>query len=122
MTIPSSGPISFSIAARGKVVIVASGVPEMTAILNIAAGSSLADDATFKLAGQRGLANSRTTVYVAAGATIDLVQQFLPADELAAFKANILPYVDPLTSVSITAAEDATSSRSRILISVTKPN
>jgi|GEM_PF-1586104 hypothetical protein len=121
LTIPATGPISFSIAAHGKVIILTSSEAAMTAILNVAAGSSLADDATFKLAGQRGLANSRTTVYLAAGAGIDLVQQLLPADELATFKSDYLPYLDPLESVSITAAEDSTANRSRIVISVTKP-
>lgn len=121
LTVPETGPITFSIAAHGKVIILASGDAAMTAILNVAAGSSLADDATFKLAGQRGLANSRTTVYVAAGAAIDLVQRLLPADQLAAFTSDYLPYIDPLESVSITAAEDATATRSRIVIGVTKP-
>ncbi|MEA2672993.1 MAG: hypothetical protein QOI92_185 [Chloroflexota bacterium] len=121
LTIPQTGPISFSIAAHGKVVILTSGEAAMTAILNVAAGSGLADDATFKLAGQRGLANSRTTVYVAAGAGIDLVQELLPATELATFKSDYLPYIDPLESVSMTAAEDSTANRSRIVISVTKP-
>jgi hypothetical protein len=121
LTIPQTGPISFSIAAHGKVIILSSSEAAMTAILNVAAGTSLADDATFKLAGQRSLANSRTTVYVAAGAGIDLVQQLLPADELATFKSDYLPYIDPLESVSMTAAEDSTANRSRIVISVTKP-
>jgi Protein of unknown function (DUF3352). len=121
LTIPATGPISFSIAAHGKVVLLTSGEAAMTAILNVAAGSSLADDATFKLAGQQGLANSRMTVYVAAGASIDLVQGFLPADALAKFKSDVLPYVDPLSSVSISAAEDATGTRSRLIIAVVKP-
>ncbi|HEY4228131.1 MAG TPA: DUF3352 domain-containing protein [Candidatus Limnocylindrales bacterium] len=121
LTIPASGPISFSIAAHGKVVIVTSGEEAMTAILNVAPGTSLADDATFKLAGQRGLANSRTTAYVAAGATIDLVQGLLPADQLATFKSGLLPYLDPLQSVSITTSEDSAATRSRFVISVTKP-
>jgi Protein of unknown function (DUF3352) len=121
LTIPQTGPISFSIAAHGKVIILASGEAAMTSILNVGAGTSLADDATFKLAGQRGLANSRTTVYLAAGAGIDLVQALLPADELATFKSDYLPYIDPVESVSMTAAEDSTANRSRIVISVTKP-
>jgi Protein of unknown function (DUF3352). len=121
LTIPATGPISFSIAAHGKVVLLTSGEAAMTAILNVAAGSSLADDATFKLAGQQGLANSRMTVYVAAGASIDLAQGFLPADALAKFKSDVLPYVDPLSSVSISAAEDATGTRSRLIIAVVKP-
>jgi hypothetical protein len=93
----------------------------MTAMLGVGAGTSLADDPTFMLAGQRGLANSRTTVYVAARAGIDLVQQLLSPDELATFTSDYLPYVDPLESVSMTAAEDSTANRSRIVISVTRP-
>jgi hypothetical protein len=121
LTIPQTGPISFSIAAHGKVIILTSSEAAMTAILNVGAGSSLADDTTFKLAGQRGLANSRTTVYIAAGAGIDLIEQLLPADELATFKSDYLPYIDPLEWVSMTAAEDSTANRSRVVISVTKP-
>jgi Protein of unknown function (DUF3352) len=121
LTIPATGPISFSIAAHGKVVILTSGEAAMTAILNVATGASLADDATFKLAGQRGLANSRTTVYVAAGTAVDLVEGFLPADQLAKWKSDVKPYVDPLESVSMTATEDATANRSRLVVSVTKP-
>jgi hypothetical protein len=121
LTIPATGPISFSIAAHGKVVILTSGEAAMTAILNVAAGASLADDATFKLAGQRGLANSRTTVYVAAGTAVDLVDGFLPADELAKWKSDVKPYLDPLEAVSMTATEDATATRSRLVVSVSKP-
>jgi hypothetical protein len=121
VTIPATGPISFSLAAHGRVVYLTSGEAAMTAILNVAAGSSLADDATFKLAGTNGLANSRMTVYVAAGASLDLVQGFLPAEQLATWKANVAPYVDPLESVSITTASDTTATRSRVVISVAKP-
>ena len=121
MTIPATGPISFSLAAHGRVVVLTSGEAAMTAILNVAAGVSLADDATFKLAGTNGLANSRMTVYLAAGASLDLVPGFLSVEQLVTWKANIAPYVDPVQSVSISAASDTTAIRSRIVISVTKP-
>jgi hypothetical protein len=121
LSVPTTGPVSFSMAARGKVLYLTSGAATMTSILGVAAGSSLADDATFKLAGTRGLANSRFSVYVAAGATLDLVSGFLSAADVARWQSDIKPYVDPLESVSITSTADSTASRSRTVISVTKP-
>jgi hypothetical protein len=120
LSLPTT-PVSFSVAAKGKVIILATGVPEMTAILNVAPGGSLADDPAFQLAGQRGLSNSRTTVYAAAGASIAVVQRFLPPDQLASFTSDELPYLEPLQSVSSTATEDAPGSRSRLVVIVSKP-
>ncbi len=121
LTLPAGG-VSFSIAAHGNVVILTSGEGAMTAILNVATGTSLANDATFKLAGQRGLTNSRATIYVAAGAPLDLVEGFLSADQLTKWKSDIKPFVDPLESVLITTGEDSTATRSRVVISVSKPS
>lgn len=121
-TLPSSmGPITFSMAGHGRTLIVTTGEAAMTAILNTAAGSSLADQAAFKQASARGIANSRTTVYVGVGATVYLVKGFLPAAELARYQAEVAPYLDPLEAMLINATSDASGNRSRIVITVTKP-
>ena len=121
-TLPSStGPITFSLAAHGRTLIVTSGEAAMTAILNTAAGSSLADQAAFKQASARGIANSRTTVYVGVGAAVDLAKGFLPADALAKYQAEVAPYLDPLEAMLINATSDASGNRSRIVMTVTKP-
>ena len=120
LSLPTT-PISFVVAAKGKVILLATSQAAMTSILDVTTGNSLADDPTFKLAGQHGLANSRTTLYVAAGATVGLVQRLLPPDQAASFTSDVLPYLAPLQSVSSTATEDATASRSRFVILVSKP-
>lgn len=116
-----SGPISFTLAAKGKVLLVATSEAAITAILNTAPGSSLADNAAFKHAGTRGLANARTTVYVGVGATLELVKGMLPADELATYQSEAAPYVEPLEAFLLQATSDAAGSRSRMVITVSQP-
>lgn len=114
-------PISFSIAARGRAVIVTFGADAMAGILSAGPGANLVDAAPFKQAAARGIANGQTTMYVAAGATIDLLRGFLPPEELAQFNTEVAPYLDPLDAVLITADSDASGARSRIVISVATP-
>jgi hypothetical protein len=116
-----TGPISFSLAAHGKTVLVTSGEGAMTAILNTAAGSSLADNAAFKHAGTRGIANARTTIYIGVGATVDLVTGILPADALATYRKDAAPYVEPFEAILLQATSDAAGNRSRMVITVTTP-
>jgi hypothetical protein len=92
----------------------------MAEVLAVQASSSLADDATFKLAAQRGLANSRTTLYAAVGATVDLVQGFLPA-EISSQWAEIAPYVDPLSAFGVSLSMDPSATRSRMVLTVNQP-
>jgi Protein of unknown function (DUF3352) len=117
----ATGPITFSLAAHGRTLILTTGEAAMTTVLGTAAGSSLADQAAFKQAAARGLTNSQTTLYLGLGATIDLVKGFMSADELAKFQADVAPYLDPLEAVLISATTDASGSRSRIVITVSKP-
>jgi hypothetical protein len=115
------GPVSFAVAARGRAVILTFGDEAMASVLNASGASSLAEAATFKRAAARGVANSQSTMYVAAGASIDLVRGFLPPAELAQFNAEIAPYLDPLDAVLITSSSDTTGARSRVVISVAGP-
>ena len=122
MTRPSpTGPISFSFAAHGKALLVASGEGAMTAILNTAAGSSLADNAAFKHAATRGIGNAQATIYVGVGASVDLVKGVLTADQLATFQKDAAPYVEPFEGILIQSIADAAGSRSRIVITVSQP-
>ena len=116
-----TGPVSFSMAARGKTLVVTSGETAMSAILSTAAGGSLADNAAFKHALTRGITNPRTTIYLGVGATVDLVKGFLPADELATFQKDAAPYVEPLEGFLLQATNDAAGTRSRVVITVTQP-
>lgn len=119
--IPVTGPIEFSVAARGRVILVTSGEAAMTAVLNVQPGASLADQAPFKLAQQRGLANSRTSIYLAAGATFALVKGLLPAETVATWNSDIAPYVDPIEALSLSVTGDPAVNRSRLVITVSQP-
>jgi hypothetical protein len=118
---PMDGPVSFSVAARGRAVVLTFGDGAMAGVLNAGAGTSLADSAAFKQAAGRGLVNSQATMYVAAGATIDLVKGFVPAEQLQQFEADLAPYLDPLEAILISGTSDAAGGRSRIVITVTTP-
>ena len=119
--IPVTGPISFSFAANGKVLLVTTGEAAMTALLNTTADSSLAANAAFKHAGTRGLANAGTTVYLGVGATLELAKGFLSADQLATYQKDAAAYLEPLEGLLFQAASDADGTRSRIVITVVKP-
>lgn len=119
--IPVTGPISFSLAARGRAVVLTFGDGAMAGVLNAGSGASLADDAGFKQAAVRGISNSQVTMYVAVGASLDLLKGFVPPEELAEFEANVAPYLDPVEAVLISGTSDATGFRSRVVITVTTP-
>lgn len=116
-----TGPASFSIAAKGRTLLVTSGEAAMAAILNTAPGSSLAGNAAFKHALSRGITNARATVYLGVGATVDLATGLLSAEDLAAFQKDAAPYVEPLEGFLLQATGDAAGNRSRLVITVTQP-
>ena len=119
--VPVTGPIEFSVAARGRVILVTSGEAAMTAVLNVQAGASLADHAPFRKALERGLANSRTSVYLAAGVSFDLAKGLLPAETVAQWETDIAPYVDPIEALAISVSDDSAVTRSRLVITVSQP-
>ncbi len=114
-------PVTFSIATRGRILYLSVGDGAMADALAVQPGASLADDAAFKLAGQRGLANSKTTMYVAVGATVDTVKGLLPSDIAAKWATEYAPYVEPLEAFGITVSMDAAANRSRMVLTVSKP-
>jgi hypothetical protein len=119
-SIPVTGAVEISVAARGRVIVVTSGEAAMPALLNVQPGASLADQAAFKRAGQRGLPNRRTSVYLAAGAGFDLLKELAPA-ETANWDSDIAPYVDPIEAAAISISGDPAASRSRLVITVSQP-
>jgi hypothetical protein len=116
-----AGPFTFSIAGRGNTLLLAVGAGAMASVLNVAAGAGLGDDATFKAAGARGLSNSPMSVYVAAGASVELMKGFLSPAELEKFRTEAAPYLEPLDAVLITTSMGSDANRSRIVVTVSKP-
>jgi hypothetical protein len=114
-------PVTFSIAAKGRVLYLSIGDGAMADALAVQAGASLADDASFKLAAQRGLANSKATMYVAVGATVDMVKGLLPSDVAASWATEYAPYVEPLQAFGISVSMDPSANRSRMVLTVSNP-
>lgn len=118
---PAGTPIEFSIAAKGRVIVLGVGEAFMTGVLSVQPGSSLADQAGYKKAAERSLVGSRTSVYVAVRGAITLAEALVPAEMLAQWQTDIKPYVTPLDSVSISTTTEAAGTRSRLIISVSQP-
>jgi hypothetical protein len=118
---PPGATIEFSIAAKGRAILVGVGEGFMTGLLNVQPGSSLADQAGYRQATLRGLASSRTSVYVGAPAALELLEGFLPAEVVAQWQSDILPYLEPLEAVSISVSGDAAANRSRVVVTVKQP-
>jgi hypothetical protein len=114
-------PVSFSIAGRGRIIYLTVGDGAMAEVLTVGAGTSLADDAAFKRAAQRGLATSKTTVYAAVGTTMDLVQGLLPPELASEWATTFAPYVAPLEALSVSLSTDAAANRSRMVLTVSQP-
>ena len=93
----------------------------MADALAVQPGSSLADDAAFKLASQRGLANSKATMYVAVGATVDMVKGLLPSDIAAKWATDYAPYLEPVQALGLSVSMDAAANRSRMVLTVSNP-
>ena len=119
--VPATGPNTFSIAAHGRALVLTTGEAAMTAVLNVKAGESLVDQPRYKQALTRALASSRFSLFadVRAGAT--LVEALAPPDALAQWQSSVKPYVDPIESLLISGSTDASSGRSRFVITVSQP-
>ena len=119
--VPSTGPISFSIAAHGRAVVLTTGEGAMTAVLNVKPGESLVDQPRYKKALTRALASSRFSLFADVRAGVALVEALAPPDSLAQWQSSIKPYVNPIESVLISGSTDASSGRSRFVITVSQP-
>lgn len=117
----ASVPLDLSIAARDRFVMVGVGKDVMAKLLGVKAGASLAEDAAFKRALARGLANPQVVVYVAAGATIDWMETAAAALGGATIPPDAKAYLDPLEGFIYTMAGDGSQGRFRIGLTVTTP-
>ena len=121
LDVPADAKVEFSIAAKGKVILLGTGEDFMTAVLGTQPGSSLADQASYKQATARALTNSRGTVYVAIRDIVGMAEAFLPADQKAKWESDVKPYLAPFQALSITTTEDASGAHSRLAITVSQP-
>ena len=119
--VPATGPISFSIAAHGRALVLTTGEAAMTAVLNVKAGESLVDQPRYKQALTRALASSRFSLFADVRAGVALVEALVPPDALVQWQSSVKPYVDPIESLLISGSTDASSGRSRFVITVSQP-
>ena len=119
--VPTTGPISFSIAAHGRAVVLTTGESAMTAVLNVKPGASLVDQPRYKQAVTRALTSSRFSLFADIRAGVALVEALAPPESLAQWQSSIKPYVNPIESLLISGSTDASSGRSRFVITVSQP-
>lgn len=114
-------PLDLSIAAKDRFVIVGVGTNAMQKMLGVKAGASLAEDAAFKRALARGLANPQVVVYVAAGATIDWVESAAAAAGAPALSADVKAYLDPVEGFIYTVVGNGVNGSFRAALTVGTP-
>jgi Protein of unknown function (DUF3352) len=113
-----SGTLSIAVAVKGSAVYIGSGETFAHKVLELAPGSSLADQAGYKALVQRTADKSAGSLYVAGGRAIALVEPLLPAQEKASFETDIKPYVDPFDSVYAAVWRQGDLTRARLLVTV----
>lgn len=115
-------PLDLSIAAKDKYVLLGIGQNAMAKMLAPKAGTDLAEDAAFKRALTRALPNPQVLVYVAAGATLDLVESAAGALGAPGMTADIKAYLDPFEGLIYTTVGDGLHGGSlRFALTVANP-
>jgi hypothetical protein len=118
LTLPPGTHIVISVAARGSTVLIGGGESFARRILETAAGSSLADQASYKTALGLSFGSNSGQVYVAAAPLLAFADTAIPADTRAQFDTDIKPYVAPFDAFLETASSDPTGIRIRFVITV----
>jgi hypothetical protein len=118
VTLPPGTRIVLSVAARGSAVMVGIGESFARRILETAAGTSLADQASYKAAIGRAFAQNLGQMYIGTGSLLPLVAAALPESERTRFTTEIQPYLAPLDAVVVTITSDASGSRVRLVATV----
>jgi uncharacterized protein DUF3352 len=120
--IPSDAKVEFSIAAKGKVILLGAGDSFMNAVLTVQPGAGLVDQAIYKKATSRALAASQLTMYVGIRDLIALAEPAMPAEAKARWETELKPYLAPLEAISITSSTtDGSSGHARFTLSIGSP-
>lgn len=122
--LPGDGTLEFSIATKDRAILIGSGdaASFMTAALSVQSGAGLVDQADYKAATSRALANSQMTMYLDIRDIIATVEPLIPAETRPRWDTEIKPYVAPFQALSMTASTDGSgASRARVSLMVTNP-
>jgi hypothetical protein len=118
LSLPPGAHIVISVAAHGSTVLIGGGESFARRILETAAGSSLADQASYKTALGLSFASNSGQIYVAAAPLLAFADTAIPVDEKAKFDSEIKPYIDPFDAFIETASSDPSGIRVRFVITV----
>jgi len=118
LSVPPGTHIVISVAAHGSTVLIGAGESFARRILETIAGSSLADQASYKTALGLAFASNSGQLYVAAAPLLAFADTAIPADAKATFDSDVKPYVAPFDAFLETASSDPTGVRIRFVITV----
>lgn len=121
VTIPADLHVKLSLAVRGKLVLLGGDDGFARDVLQVDAGSTLADQDAYKRSLDRASASNLGQVYVAGDSLRQLIGQFLPADQQARWQADFLPYAQPIDAILLTSTIENGLSHSRIVVTVSTP-
>jgi len=114
-------PLDFTIAAKDRYIIVGIGDQAMERVLGVKAGAGLADDAAFKRALGRSLANPQVLLYVAAGASVDWLDSAATQLGGTSIPADVQAYLDPLEGFIYSGTGGGQHGSFRIALTVSNP-
>ena len=118
LSVPPGTHIVISVAAHGSTVLIGVGESFARRILETVAGSSLAEQASYKTALGLSFASNSGQLYVAAAPLLAFADTAIPADAKAQFDADVKPYIAPFDAFIETASSDPAGTRIRLVITV----
>jgi len=113
-----AGTFSIAVAVHGSAVYVGSGSTFAHKMLELASGSSLADQAGYQAMLKRTSNTDKLAVYVALAPIVSLADGAIPAEAKPSFDADVKPYLDPLNVLYASAWQQGELSHMRLLITV----
>ena len=121
ITIPSDLRLKLSLAVRGKLVLLGGDESFARDVLQVDAGATLADQASYKRSIDRASASNLGQVYVAGASLRQLAARFLPAEIQASWQTDILPFVEPIDAVVLTSTIEHGLSHTQLVMAVSTP-
>lgn len=120
LPIPADLRLTFTIAVRGKLVLIGGDDTFPRDVLAVDAGATLADQDAYKRSLGHAASANLGQLYVAGGSLRQLVGQLLPAEEQSTWQ-NLLPYTQPIDAVLLTTTVENGISHTKLVVTVSTP-
>ncbi|HEY2915950.1 MAG TPA: DUF3352 domain-containing protein [Candidatus Limnocylindrales bacterium] len=120
LPIPTDLRLTFTIAVRGKLVLIGGDDAFARDLLGVDAGSTLADQAAYKRSFSHAAAANLGQVYVAGDSLRQLVGKIVPAAEQSTWQ-EVAPYAAPIDAVLLTTTVENGISHTKLVITVSTP-